>query len=161
MTNSEVVQTPAAEIDAIAGVGLDGLFTLPAVIQTDPDLRALGEALVRQFRVESFGIPMTTNQLQLAAQVINETLMLKYYEQHGFPTAGGRAESREREIKRTHLDYVKEWNNLLAKSQEKILATTVEEFKGIILAYVKTIEDDAQRRAALKFFQDSFSRLGY
>lgn len=158
MTSADIL---LAEVVDETASPLDTAFRFPPEIEDDDELRTLGNAMVAQYKAESFGIPISVGQTMLMAQDITQFLMLKYYEREGWPTQGSRQESRQAELVGKWIAVHNAWNALLGKSQDKVLATAVAEFRDAILRVVQAEPDADVRRRLLKNFQTEFAKLGY
>ena len=156
-TDSEVISDLSHLVDMPET--LAGLFQLPAQIRDDPEFLSRAELLIAQLKLESTGIPMSTMQWMQLARVVNEFLMISYYEQYGFPYHGN-AISRENQIKNSYTMMVKEWNRLLENSQDKVLSAALGKVEDVIRRYTQTIEDPMERKRVLKFFGEEFGKLG-
>jgi len=155
------VDTSNPETPEAAVSPLDAAFRFPPEIADDTELVALGQAMIAQYKAESFGIPISVGQTMLMAQDITQFLMLKFYEHNGWPTQGARQESRQAELVGKWIAVHNAWNGLLGKSQDKVLSTAVGEFRDAILRVVQLESDPEVRRRLLKAFQAEFDKLGY
>jgi len=146
-------------LDAAPADGLELAFELPEYIAQADDGRylALYEELVLRLRREAQGIPMTTNMWILLERIATKYVILKYREDTHFTWVG----SGEKDFGAQLLENQKEFNKVLAQSQEKLLQSVMMEVNKITRGGLELIKDDEDRRNVRRFFQEQYSRIGY
>lgn len=151
--------TAPSPLDAPPADGLDRAFTLPQHIAEAEDgaYFDLYTELVTRLRREAQGVPMTTNMWLLLERIATKYVILKFREDTDFHWVG----SGEKDFGAQLLENQKEFNRVLAQSQEKLLQSVMLEVSKITRGGLELIKDDEDRRNVRRHFQEQYARLGY
>lgn len=143
-------------LDAPPDDELARAYRLPDVIAADPELLALYQTLVSRLRAEALGLPLTTAQYLLIERIATKYVIIRYREQNGWLGVNA-----EKDTNQQWLDLLKEWNRVLASSQEQMRAALLEQVTKIALDAVGFIKDTEDRQNVRRHFQEQFAAIGY
>ena len=143
-------------LDAPPDDELERAYRLPDVIAADEELQALYDTLVQRLRTEALGLPLTTAQYLLIERIATKYVIIRYREQTGWLGVNA-----EKETNQQWLDLLKEWNRVLASSQEQMRAALLEQVQKITLEAVTLIKDAEDRQNVRRHYQEKFAALGY
>lgn len=143
-------------LDAPPDDELDRAYRLPDYIAADEELQGLYQTLVNRLRTEALGLPLTTAQYLLIERIATKYVIIRYREQTGWLGVNA-----EKETNQQWLDLLKEWNRVLAASQEQMRAALLEQVQKITLEAVTLIKDAEDRQNVRRHYQEKFAALGY
>lgn len=101
-------------------------------------------------------MPMHTVQEFLLERIATKYVIMKYRER----TDSWRGVSSERDFSSHWLDLVKEWDKVLASSQEKLRDAILAEVEGIVIEGIQQVPDDNIRKSLRLYFKEAFAQLG-
>ncbi len=136
---------------------MDDAFNLPEDIrEAYPALGQLFDEMVLNLRAEAFGIPMTTMQTLLIERIATKYVLIKYREQVGWVGTNAEKDANDQ-----WLNYVKEWNRLLAAGHEALRESLLKQMEKIALDAVNLVPDPETRQVLRRHFAENFSAIGF
>ncbi len=147
----------ADPLDSAPANGMAYAYTPPAHIREHAELNALFEEIVERMRHEAEGIPMETNQILLLSQIAVDFVEMKYRDE----TSSWVGTNARKDAKAQWIALMAEWRQVLKDNKEKISEKIVADFIKITNDAMKQIENDEDRRRAMRFAKEKFAASGY